>query len=63
MGVTFKEQNLLKQTVIQTFCFGRPLKSHLAKMYVAIVSFLETAMNNTELHSSGQEIHISCSQQ
>ena len=49
MGVTFKEQNLLKQTVIQTFCFGRPLKSHLAKMYVAIVSFLETAMNNTEL--------------
>ena len=63
MAVTFMEQKLLKQTVIQSFCFGHPLKSHSVKMYVAIVSFLETAMNNTELHFSGQEIHISCSQQ
>ena len=58
MGVTFMEQKLLKQTVIQNFCFGHPLKSHSVKMYVAIVSFLETAMNNTELQFGGQEIHI-----
>ena len=45
--------------MIQNFCFGHHSQSHLVKIYVAIVSRLETAMNNTELQLNGQEIHIS----
>ena len=56
------DQQSPKKTMIQNFFFGHPQKSHSIKVYVAIVSFLETAMNNTELHFDGQEIHISFSQ-
>ena len=63
MGVSFMEQESPKETVIQNFCFGHPPKSHSVRIYVAIVSFSEIAMNVTEIQSHDQAIHISLSQQ